>query len=164
MNIRSKILFAAIAATFAAGNAVAADATDSMTVSAEIVKSCVVAVADLDFGQIDPLDNAANATDGSADITVTCSNTTDYEVALSGGGAADTGARQMSFGADTLDYALFSDGARSANWGDDDGVDTVGGTGTGVSQTHTIYGQVASGQNTAPVGAYSDTITVTVTY
>jgi len=41
--------------------------------------------------------------------------------------------------------------------------DSVHGTGTGAAVTTTVYGQVPSGQYVA-VGAYSDTVNVTVTY
>ena len=62
-----------------------------------------------------------------------------------------------------LSYALFSDSARTVNWGQTIGTDTVTGTGNGSIQAITVYGQAAAAQYVAP-GAYADTITATVTY
>jgi spore coat protein U-like protein len=58
---------------------------------------------------------------------------------------------------------MFSNSTRTANWGQTVGTDTVTGTGNGAAQALTVYGQVTAGQFVAP-GAYSDTITATVTY
>ncbi|MFX5809037.1 spore coat protein U domain-containing protein, partial [Acinetobacter baumannii] len=55
------------------------------------------------------------------------------------------------------------DSARSNNWGSTIGTDTVTGTGSGLTQTLTVYGQIAAAQ-TPLAGAYSDTVTVTLTY
>jgi spore coat protein U-like protein len=62
-----------------------------------------------------------------------------------------------------LSYAMFSDSARTVNWGQTIGTDTVTGTGNGSAQAIIVYGQTAAGQYVAP-GAYNDTITATVTY
>jgi spore coat protein U-like protein len=62
-----------------------------------------------------------------------------------------------------LSYALFSDAARTVNWGQTISTDTVAGTGNGSAQALTVYGDVAAAQFLAP-GAYTDTITATVTY
>jgi spore coat protein U-like protein len=62
-----------------------------------------------------------------------------------------------------LGYALFSDASRTVNWGQTIGTDTVTGTGNGAAQAITVYGQATAGQFVAP-GAYTDTITATVTY
>ncbi len=69
----------------------------------------------------------------------------------------------MGPGAVTLSYQMFRDGGYTSNWGNSVGADTYGGTGNGAGQVVTIYGRVAAGQTAAP-GAYSDTITATLTY
>jgi len=48
-------------------------------------------------------------------------------------------------------------------WGNTVGTNTVAGTGTGNSQSLTVYGNVPA-QATPPAATYNDTITVTVTY
>ena len=63
----------------------------------------------------------------------------------------------------TLAYALYQDSAHTINWGNTVGTDTVSGTGNGSAQTLTVYGEVPAGQSVTP-GAYTDTITATITY
>lgn len=148
-----------------AGNAHAADAVTTFTVGATVTDGCSVSASDLAFGNIDPLINATNATDATTAIAVTCANGTVYDVALDAGtGSGTTTARAMTNGAASLNYALYSDASRTANWGNTSGADTVSDTGTGATQTLTVYGRVLSGQQSAPVGTYADTITVTITY
>jgi spore coat protein U-like protein len=43
------------------------------------------------------------------------------------------------------------------------GTDTVAGTGTGATQTLTVYGSIPAGQVVTP-GTYRDTVNVIVTY
>jgi spore coat protein U-like protein len=66
-------------------------------------------------------------------------------------------------GSNFINYALYRDSARTANWGNTVGTDTVSGTGTGANQSLTVYGRVPA-QTTPVAGTYTDTIVVTVTY
>ncbi len=141
--------------------------TTTFGVSATVADACSVSASALAFGSFDTA--VANTDkDASTTIDVTCSNGTPYDIGLDAGGAtgATVSARQMTggTGTDLLDYALYSDTGRASNWGNTVATDTVAGTGSGVSQVNTVYGRIPSGQATAPTGAYSDTITVTVTY
>lgn len=147
----------------------AATTTGQLSVDATVAASCSVANTTLSFGSIDPLTLATTNADAQADISVTCSNTTSYNIGLDAGlttGATVT-TRQMDIsgvGTDKLDYSLFSDSTRGTNWGNTVGTDTVTGTGSGSAIAHTVYGRIPSGQNNAPVGTYNDTVTITVTY
>ena len=67
----------------------------------------------------------------------------------------------MTNAANTLSYVITQDAGRVTNWGLATG--TVAGTGNGSAQTLVVYGRIAAGQYVTP-GAYSDTITATVTY
>jgi spore coat protein U-like protein len=70
----------------------------------------------------------------------------------------------MTSGSDTLSYSLYQDAGRTTLWGDGSaGTSARSSTGTGTAQTFTVYGRVPSNA-TAPVGSYTDTITVTATY
>lgn len=61
-------------------------------------------------------------------------------------------------------YGLYQDAARSKPWGTNTGSgETLSGTGTGLTQSHTVYGRVAP-QSAPPAGTYTDTVVVTVTY
>jgi spore coat protein U-like protein len=71
----------------------------------------------------------------------------------------------MANGANLLNYAVYTDSARSTVWGDGGAgaTATIDGTGSGTAQSTTIYGRIPAGQ-TVPAGSYSDTVNVTVTY
>jgi len=135
-------------------------ATTAFTVTATIVKDCGVSATALVFGNYTGAVNNSTST-----VTVTCTNTTTYTVGLSAGLAtgATVTTRKMQDGAALLNYALFSNSGRTINWGNTAGTNWVAGTGSGVAQPLTVYGQVAAGQFVTP-GSYTDTITATVTY
>ena len=77
---------------------------------------------------------------------------------------ASVAARKLTSAASgTLNYALYQDVGRATLWGQTIGTDTVAGTGSGATQTLTVYGRIPALQGSA-AGAYTDTITVTLTY
>ncbi len=64
-----------------------------------------------------------------------------------------------------LYHGLYSDVGTTINWGNTPGPDTVAGVSTGMAQPLTVYGLMRRKQTLYPApGAYTDTITVTVTY
>ncbi len=104
----------------------------------------------------------------TATVTATCSNTTPYNVGLNAGtasGATVTTRAMFVSGTPSvvLNYGLYSNSGHTTNWGMTVGTDTVTGTGNGSAQAITVYGQIPAGQLVAP-GAYTDTITATITY
>lgn len=135
-------------------------ATTTFGVSATVLKDCVVSATALAFGNYTGAVNNAAST-----ITVTCTNTTAYTVGLSAGLAsgATVTARKMQNGTALLPYALYSNSARTTNWGNTSATNWVSGIGTGAAQPLTVYGQIAAGLYATP-GSYADTITATVTY
>jgi spore coat protein U-like protein len=135
-------------------------ATTSFTVRVTIVNTCTIGASALSFG------NYSGATvNAQSTITVNCTRRALYFVGLNAG--ASTGAtvttRKMVSGTNTLSYALFSNSARTTNWGNTVGTDTVAGTGAGSAQSLTVYGQIPAGQYSKP-GSYLDTVTATITY
>ncbi|MEO5845656.1 MAG: spore coat U domain-containing protein [Caldimonas sp.] len=157
----------AAALFFAASGAFAATATATFQVTASVAAQCNVAALDLLFGAVDPL--GANV-DQTTSVTVRCTKNTTYTVGLSAGATAGAtiAQRLMANGADTMNYNLFTDPARTTIWGNSAAAPTwVAGTGTGMGnpQVLTVYGRVPSGQTNLAVGSYADTaVTVTVTY
>lgn len=122
----------------------------------------VVSATDLSFGSQTTI---ASNIDTSSTIGVQCSNSTPYSIGLSAGGGtgATVATRLLTSGAQTIPYAIFRDSNRTQVWGVTAAVDTQGGTGSGAVQSYTVYGRVAPVAN--PVaGAYTDTVTITVTY
>ena len=138
----------------------AATATTTFQVTATVAATCLLSATNLAFGTY-----AGTQTDMTSTITATCTNTTPYTVGLSvGAGGTSVSARAMTGpGAAVLNYAMFRDSSRTLNWGNTPPTDTLGGTGNGSAQALTVYGRVAAGQFVAP-GAYTDTITATITF
>lgn len=169
MNIRFtyKAAILALLSTAAAQPAFAAGSTsDTLDVSATVTSNCTVSAGTVAFGNVDVTTGAA--VDGTGTIAVTCTSGTAWSAAADAG--SGTGAtldtRKMVNGANLLNYALYTDEARSNVWGDAADANTVkiSGTGNGTAQSSTIYGRVLANQNSLPAGAYADTVTVTVTY
>ena len=132
-------------------------------VSATVVNKCTVTASTLNFGaSVGLLTSAVPAT---TTLGVQCSNGTPYNVGLDAGlnGGGNINARKMVQGADSIAYQLYQNSGRTTVWGNTVGTNTIAGTGTGNSQSLTVYGNVPA-QATPPAATYNDTITVTVTY
>lgn len=134
------------------------------TASASVPSRCTLSTAtNLEFGSV-PGTILSNRDETSA-VTFTCTNRTAWNVGLDNGLHAAGAIRRMRRGStpDYVRYELYRDEPRNLRWGTTTGSDTAAGTGTGASQSVTVYGRVPSGQ-TVPAGSYTDTVTVTVTY
>jgi spore coat protein U-like protein len=163
----NKTLMAPIAAgllVVICGSAVAATKTDTFDVTANVVGNCFVTATDLDFGDYD----GTAALSDTSTITVRCSANHGYTLKLDAGDAGGFSPRKMD---NALEYNLYTSLAKSTVWGDGSATTgTVSGVGNGLGMPnatqHTVYGELfnnAANQAVA-VGAYSDTITVTVEY
>ena len=138
-------------------------ATSGATWTANVIKNCRLTPSTLNFGAVSVLTSAVTAT---ASLGVQCTNTTPYNVGLDGGVTAGTGAsptaRLLANGGARVTYGLYQDAAHGVPWGNL-AATSIGGTGTGLVQNYPIYGQVPVQTTPAP-GAYSDVVTVTVTF
>jgi spore coat protein U-like protein len=148
-------------------NSYAAVATSSLSVTTQVVGSCSITATPLAFGSINVLSNAN--IDRTSTLNATCTNGTPYVIGLNAGLNGTVIARKMkriSGGTQTIQYILYSDSARTTNWGN--GATVVAGeksgTGNGVAQPITVYGRIPLGQTTAPAATYNDTITATINY
>ena len=136
--------------------------TATFTVTATVVANCTLSAGALAFGNYVPTAQTLTTTT----ISVTCTNTTTYNIGLDGGtGSQSSGyTRYMTGpGGAEIPYHFFSDSARSTQWGNTVGTDTVAGTGTGSAQVLTVYGIIYTSHYVTP-GSYTDTVTATVTY
>ena len=146
----------------------AGSASTTFQVNATVVSACTVSGSLLNFGNsIDPLSTSVPL-DASSSLTVQCTNTTPYSVALNAGlnagGAANFASRTMKNGSYSMAYQLYTDVARSTVWGDGTASSSaVAGTGSGGNQTLTIYGRIPALTGAVP-GTYTDTVTVTISY
>jgi spore coat protein U-like protein len=134
----------------------------STSASATVVSSCNVSATTLNFGSAGVLTSNVNAT---SILTATCTSATAYNIGLNAGtgSGATVTTRKMTSGGATITYSLYSNSARTTNWGNTVGTDTVSGTGSGLGQSYTVFGQVPSQTTPAPA-TYADTIVATVTY
>lgn len=166
----------AVVALMTAGGAWAGTDTVELTVSATVPKACVVGTPTaMSFGSLQLLDAAAGkvVTGGAADaagtLSVACTNgATGVSFTFVGTAASDFSLRQEAAPTNTVGYALFADPARS------DGIARglakassafAGFAANGTDRQLTIYGRLAlAGLATKPVGTYTDTVTVTVSY
>ncbi|HZG21966.1 MAG TPA: spore coat U domain-containing protein [Herbaspirillum sp.] len=161
---KNRFVAATVAAVVLASSApasFAATASGTLTISASVVAACTVVGSTIAFGAY-----TQSVVNQSGTITVLCTNGTAYNVGLDAGtgtGATVANRKMSAAGGGTLNYALYRDAARTNNWGSTIGTDTATGTGSGLTQTLTVYGQIAAAQ-TPLAGAYSDTVTVTLTY
>ena len=136
-------------------------ATTTFQVTATVLKLCSVTATNLAFGDYTP----TAASDQTSTLTVLCTTNTPYTIALNLGTATSPTTRTMtSAGASTtLNYLLYRDSTRTSIWGETTSTDTLAGTGSGTNQAITVYGRVPANQRPQP-GAYTDTVTVTLTY
>lgn len=169
-----KLLFTAIASALLAGSAFAGPSpqTGSFQVTANVVASCrVTSTTDIAFGTYDPAD-ANNTTDLDANgaVAVRCVKGTVANVAIeqganpAAGSSCTTPLRQMAGGTERLGYGIFQDAARTTLWGcatTNDQAFTA--TTVATPTTLTTYGRIPAGQDVG-VGAFLDTVTVTVTF
>jgi len=156
--------FLALGALLCAGPALAATATDTFVVSITVANDCTVTVSDLGFGTVTDLSSGVSgATSGSVTCTGIAPVTVSFDAGT--GGTSTLATRQMANGANTIDYNLYRDAAHTEILGDGSvGTFTIDSTSTGGADAFNVYGLTAAGQNPKPVGAYTSTITATVSF
>jgi spore coat protein U-like protein len=136
--------------------------TSTATATATVSSNCTIAATAISFGNQGIL---SSNKDAQGTLNVQCTNALPYAVSLDGGlsGATNPAQRKMTFSGANIVYGLYRDAARSLPWGSSAGVDTVSGTGTGLTQSINVFGRVAP-QTTPSPGTYTDTIVATITY
>jgi spore coat protein U-like protein len=148
-------------------NAMAASAqtaTATFNVTASVQNACTISAADLTFGVYSTI--GSSDLDGSSTVQIKCTLNASYTIALNAGTTAGgtIPARLMTSGAGTLGYNLYTTAGRTTVWGDGTGgSSSVAGTGSGLTQSLTVYGRINAAQN-VETGSYSDVITATVSF
>lgn len=152
------------------GGAEAGTATSNLNVTATVSANCTVTTNAVAFGAYDPVSaNASSALNGTGAVIVTCTSGSLAAIALGQGANAAAGstdvdpARRMKDATTNyLSYELFTDAARTLEWGNTPLTD-VDHIGTGTQTSITVYGRVPAAQN-VPAGSYTDTVVATVTF
>jgi spore coat protein U-like protein len=129
--------------------------------SATVAAICFISAPTLAFGAYSGV-----LLNGTTTLSATCTSGTPFNIGLNQGvasGATVTTRKMAGPGSQLLAYSLFRDSARTLNWGNTVGTDTVAATATGSAQSFTVFGRIPASQTSAP-GSYQDTITATVTF
>lgn len=149
-----------------AGLALASGSKDTnILVSASVASNCLVSTAStgLDFGTYDPL--AASDNLAATTFKVKCSKNAGYTIGLSAGGGGAEATRKMALtGELAMNYAIYSNSGRTTNWGATAGAPAGTGSGLDTENTVEVFGKIPKNQYDVGVGAYSDTVTATITY
>lgn len=147
--------------------AVYSNGTNSATfnVTLTLQANCSITANPLNFGSTGVLSAAINQ---QTTLSVTCSDTTPYNVGLDAGNVTgSTVASRLLAGttsgntSTTVAFELYQDAGHTTLWGNTQGTNTEGGTGTGAAQAITVYGQVPA-QATPKPDTYQTTVTATV--
>jgi spore coat protein U domain-containing protein, fimbrial subunit CupE1/2/3/6 len=141
-------------------------------------QSCSVNSTSVAFGAYDPI-GSSSPLDGSGQIAVDCNpNNVMFTATLSTGGSGSYTPRRMASGANTLQYNLYLDAARTNIFGDGSGgtqaatcitgitaYGCIGSNPSGQGRRATLpfYGRIPAGQD-VEAGLYSDTIQVIVVF
>lgn len=162
-----KVLPLIAALVIASATAFAGSATSNMAVSASVSANCTISAAPMAFGAYDPIvTNASTALTQSANLAVDCTNGSAATITLGQGANSGTGStdaapiRRMANGSNYLNYGLYSDNGDTTTWDNSTGVSY---TGTGASDSVTVYGSIPGGQNVS-AGSYTDTVVATITF
>jgi spore coat protein U-like protein len=118
---------------------------------------CSLSISTLNFGTY-----TQALLNGTTPGTVTCGSGSDtWDILMytgAGAGATETTRYMTGPNGVELAYKLFTNAARTTNWGD-----TAGNEDTGAGTTNvTVYGQIAAGQ-IVPPGTYTDTMSTATT-
>jgi len=164
-SILAALALAGLAASAGAATYNNGTASATFNVSLIIKPYCLVTAAPLNFGTAGVLSTAVNA---STTLSIVCTNTTPYNIGLDGGTVQNsTVANRLMAGTasgntgSTVAFELYMDSGEKTIWGNQQSANTVAGTGAGIAQSITVYGQVPPQATPAP-DTYQTTVTATV--
>lgn len=133
--------------------------------TSDVDAACTVSATSVAFGIYDVFQTTPS--DSTGTITYRCDNNDkDIRITISTGSSGSFDGRTLGLGANTLAYNLFSSAGMTQVWGD-------GSAGTWSHFLHnpqnnrdivlTVFARIPAGQDVR-VGAYSDTVVVTLEY
>jgi spore coat protein U-like protein len=140
--------------------------TTTFPVTASVVANCIIGtISNLDFGSFGP--SASPVTTGN--FSVSCTNITPWTMTMNSGSTAGGTINQRLLtnhvDSNYLPYTVYRESGYTTIFGDGTTGLAITGTGTGSTQTITVYGKMLSGGNLyATPGSYSDILTLTLTY
>jgi spore coat protein U-like protein len=132
--------------------------------TATLAKSCTVSATDINFGVL-TMASGTNRTWKNGTLSVLCSKNTSYSVKMSYKTPSPSDPSNMGLitganSGDTIQYGIFQAPVwNNPTWE----YSALNATGTGATQTYTMYGEVITLSYPTPDN-YSDTVTVNLTY
>jgi spore coat protein U-like protein len=138
----------------------AASTNANVPVAASVVGSCTVNSPALDFGTY----RTNQPSTAQATIAVLCNSGTTASVALNLGlnaGKSAAGSRALANGSHYLGYDIYQNSSFTIPWNQ---TLTVLFTSTGAAKNLTAFGRIPAGQAASYGGAYSDSVSITVTF
>lgn len=165
--LSSLVLALALGASFGAS---AGTATGSLPVSATVTNSCVLlAPGSVNFNNYDPTaTGTGNASSFSTSLNIRCTKgaavsvTMDQGVNPTAASTCDTPARQLISGTNKLAYSIQNSSFKEFGCSGQGVYSTTTTSGTSLQQVN-YSGSIAKGID-VPAGAYTDTITVGLTF
>jgi spore coat protein U-like protein len=161
-SVATAILLALASRVADAGSAAA-----NLPVTATVQNACTTGAEPIAFATYTA---GGGPVTGSATITINCSSSLPFKVAL-GPGATPGGSisqRLLSNGSQSLQYNLYTTSALSSLWGDGATGVTLSGmtSGGGLATSLTVFAELpdSATNRLATPGIYSDLVTVTITY
>lgn len=142
-------------------------ATANLQVSTSVAKNCTITATPVVFPAYEPIGaNASSPDDSTAGgLTVTCTKGASTTIGLGIGSHANgTTMRMSDGGTNYLEYALYSNEARTAVWGNAaPNLVTPALAPSKDARTFSVYGRIAGNQD-VPEGNYDDTVVATVNF
>jgi spore coat protein U-like protein len=135
-------------------------ATGTFLVNGNVLGTCSISTTNLAFGTY-----TAVVLDGTATVTVNCTNSTTYAVSLSAGQNLSGGTRRLAGPLGSyLTYQLFQDSGRTTAWADGTALGAKkSGVANGAAQALSVYGRIPANQ-LVRAGSYADVVVATVEY
>lgn len=148
-------------AALASAPVAASSASSTLAVSAVVEQACNLDVRPLRF---ETLRSDATAADADSSLAVACTPETAFVVSMDDGRHGADGGRRMADagGSSFVAYEIYSDAARTRRWGAGLAQSVSGQIDGAQPAVLPIYGRIQSGA--AIAGAYSDVVTVTVSF
>ncbi len=157
----SRLLLAAALTIAGGGSGMAAQVTATVTARVEVVSTCTVSDAELDFGTY--VAGQTNSLDATAVLQVSECPVRSVRIELDGGGSGNVRNRRMQDGnGNTLAYQIYSDPGMKQLIGTGRNARSLS-VGTNNNASLTLYGRIPGGQ-VVDEGTYTDTVRVTMSF
>lgn len=154
-----KVLAVTVVALFTmAGAAFAGQATNNLTVTANVQNVCTITsvAGSVDFGSYDPTSTTDN-TSGQTSFNYKCTKGASFKMYITRNN------QMLMSGADALTYELYSDNGRTTVFPATNGAASSQASPDNGSKTVNIYGKIPNSQNVT-AGVHTETDVITIDY